>query len=171
MNAKDYGIPQNRERVFIVSIRKDIDTGKFRFPEGIPLQLKLKDMLEDEVDEKYFLPDHIISDATETDKFWNESNTRCVQAVDLNHYKNDQMNRVYSPDGVSPTLLAKSGGGREPKVLIREATKKGYAEAVEGDSINLEHPKSKTRRGRVGHGVAQTITTSPQQGVIVIGKH
>ena len=44
LNAKDFGIPQNRERVFIVSIRKDIDTGFFQFPEGFPLELKLKDM-------------------------------------------------------------------------------------------------------------------------------
>jgi DNA (cytosine-5)-methyltransferase 1 len=55
LNAKDYGIPQNRERVFIVSIRKDIDTGSFTFPEPIPLELRLKDLLEDEVDKKYYI--------------------------------------------------------------------------------------------------------------------
>lgn len=53
LNAKDYGIPQNRERVFIISIRKDIDNGTFQFPEGFPLEIRLKDMLEDEVDEKF----------------------------------------------------------------------------------------------------------------------
>lgn len=52
LNAKDYGIPQNRERVFIVSIRKDIDTGKFEFPKPFPLEKRLKDMLEDDVDKK-----------------------------------------------------------------------------------------------------------------------
>lgn len=55
LNLKDFGIPQNRERVFIVSIRKDIDNGTFRFPEGFPLEKRLKDVLEDEVDEKYYL--------------------------------------------------------------------------------------------------------------------
>ena len=54
LNAKDYGIPQNRERVFIISIRKDIDKG-FEFPEPFPLKLRLKDMLDDEVDEKFYL--------------------------------------------------------------------------------------------------------------------
>ena len=54
LNAKDYGIPQNRERVFIISIRKDIDKG-YEFPEGFPLELRLKDLLEDEVDEKFYL--------------------------------------------------------------------------------------------------------------------
>lgn len=61
LNAKDYGIPQNRERVFIVSIRKDVDNGEFAFPESIPLQLRLKDMLEDEVDEKYYLSDDAVN--------------------------------------------------------------------------------------------------------------
>lgn len=57
LNAKDYGIPQNRERVFIVSIHKDIDNGLFEFPKPFLLKKRLKDVLEDEVDEKYFLSD------------------------------------------------------------------------------------------------------------------
>lgn len=56
LNAKDYGVPQNRERVFIVSIRRDVDTGLFEFPKPVPLQTRLKDILDDEVDEKYYLP-------------------------------------------------------------------------------------------------------------------
>ena len=55
LNAKDFGIPQNRERVFIVSIRKDIDTGAFTFPEKQPLTLRVKDLLEPVVDEKYYI--------------------------------------------------------------------------------------------------------------------
>ena len=55
LNAKDYGVPQNRERVFIVSIRKDIDTGAFTFPEKQELKLRVKDLLEPVVDEKYYL--------------------------------------------------------------------------------------------------------------------
>lgn len=57
LNSKDFGVPLNRERVFIVSIRKDIDTRCFKFPEGFPLELRLKDLLEDVVDEKYFVSD------------------------------------------------------------------------------------------------------------------
>ena len=59
LNAKDYGIPQNRERVFTISIRKDINK-VFTFPSKQELKLKLKDMLEDEVDEKYYLTDSMI---------------------------------------------------------------------------------------------------------------
>jgi len=57
LNAKDYGIPQNRERVFIVSIRRDVDEGDFQFPDKEPLILRLRDMLEpaESVDEKYYL--------------------------------------------------------------------------------------------------------------------
>lgn len=55
LNAKDYEVPQNRERVFIISIRKDIDTGVFEFPEPVQLNRCLKDLLEDTVDEKYYV--------------------------------------------------------------------------------------------------------------------
>ena len=71
--------------------------------------------------------------------------------------------RVYNPEGMSPTLNTMQGGNRQPFVKIKEATKKGYAEAREGDSINLSVPNSKTRRGRLGKGVAQTIDTGMQQ--------
>ncbi|MBR1884359.1 MAG: DNA (cytosine-5-)-methyltransferase [Clostridia bacterium] len=59
LDAKDYGIPQHRERVFIVSIRKDVDQ-EYTFPEKEELKLQLKDLLEDEVDEKYYLSDRMI---------------------------------------------------------------------------------------------------------------
>lgn len=56
LNAKDFGIPQNRERVFIISVRSDIDNG-YEFPEKQELKLLLKDLLEEKVDEKYYLSD------------------------------------------------------------------------------------------------------------------
>lgn len=58
LNAKHYGVPQNRERVFTVSIRLDMPyCWAFKFPEPVPLEKKLKDVLEKEVDEKYYLRD------------------------------------------------------------------------------------------------------------------
>lgn len=65
LNAKDYGIPQNRERVFTVSIRKDIDTG-FAFPEKQPLKLKLKDMLENNASNDYYLTDYFLNQIRNT---------------------------------------------------------------------------------------------------------
>lgn len=60
LNSKDYGIPQNRERLFIISIRNDIAKSNFSFPPKIPLKWKLKDILEDKVEEKYYLSEKAI---------------------------------------------------------------------------------------------------------------
>lgn len=79
---------------------------------------------------------------------------------------NEQIRRVYGDGGVSQTLNTMQGGNRQPKVAVREATKQGYAIAEVGDSINFEQPNSKTRRGRVGKQVAQTLTTSCNQATL-----
>lgn len=60
LNSKDYGIPQNRERLFIISIRSDIVKSNFCFPPKIPLKWKLKDILEERVEEKYYLSEKAI---------------------------------------------------------------------------------------------------------------
>lgn len=76
---------------------------------------------------------------------------------------------VYDANKISPAINTMQGGGRQPMIIVKEATKKGYTIANEGDSINLEQPNSKTRRGRVGKGVAQTITTQCNQAVVIKG--
>lgn len=58
------------------------------------------------------------------------------------------------------------GGGQEPKIKVKEATKKGFAEAFPGDSINISHPDSETRRGRVGKQLANTLLTGEEQAVV-----
>jgi DNA (cytosine-5)-methyltransferase 1 len=60
LNAKDYGVPQNRERIFLVSIRDDGDLPRYFFPQPFPLERRLKDVLEDNVDEKYYLSDEML---------------------------------------------------------------------------------------------------------------
>lgn len=78
LNAKDYGVPQNRERVFVVSIRKDVDTKGYKFPLPIPLEKHLKDMLEDNVNEKYYLSDDKVANFAMQIKERDISNTiRC----------------------------------------------------------------------------------------------
>lgn len=79
--------------------------------------------------------------------------------------------QVYDKKGVTRAVKAGGGSGNIPKVieeplLIPEATTKGYAEAYDGDSVNLALPSSKTRRGRVGHQQANTLDTSCNQGVV-----
>ena len=73
--------------------------------------------------------------------------------------------RVYDTGGVCVTLGA-GHGMSQPYIMVKEATKQGYAVAEEGDNINLEQPNSNTRRRRVGKGVAQTLMTAPQQAVL-----
>jgi len=164
LNAKDYGVPQNRERVFVVSI---LGEGTYDFPESFPLELKLKDILDDKVDEKYYLNYAFIPKKT------SEGDLLQVGSIDIKGH--DQIKRVYDPEGLSPTMPTCQGGNQHPKIIdyvdgevrVKEATKLGYKVAEEGDSINIEHPNSKTRRGRVGKQVAQTLTTSPQQATII----
>jgi DNA (cytosine-5)-methyltransferase 1 len=176
LNAKDHGIPQNRERVFIVSIRKDIDTGSFKFPESIPLNLRLKDLLEGEVDERYFVKTELTrklvidSEVTEPQVLRSVRNEHGKQI--RKKYESGEVTeswsamKQYEPrkDGVSNTI---STVLKDNILLVKEATKTGYAEATIGDSINFEHPNSTTRRGRVGKQVSQTLMTSPQQAVIL----
>lgn len=119
LNAKDYGIPQNRERVFIISIRKDIDKG-FTFPTPIPLELRLKDLLEDEVDEKYYLS----SVATKKLLWYPEdkgSDIRVCGTTNPDKTCQDRT-RILNSEGISQSLRATDY--KDP-VKIREATKKG----------------------------------------------
>ncbi|HEM3544417.1 TPA: DNA cytosine methyltransferase [Streptococcus suis] len=78
----------------------------------------------------------------------------------------NQSGCVYDPNGIAPTIRTMQGGGLEPKIAIKEATTKGYSEATVGDSVNLSHPNSTTRRGRVGKQVANTLLTGEGQGVV-----
>lgn len=141
LNAKDYGIPQNRERVFVVSIRKDVDTKGYKFPSPVPLEKRLKDMLEPCVDEKYYLSADKVEKLTSQIKEKEVSNTiRCsgggsldgkhtwdivvepkvIQVgniVSTGNWDNPQRDRIYSSEGCSPALNTMQGGGLEPKIL------------------------------------------------------
>ena len=170
LNAKDYGIPQNRERVFIVSIRNDIDK-KYTFPTPIKLELRLKDILEKEVDEKYYLSNDKVKQFIVNNPNINMNDSvlgTCHKRNDLSFAIRD---RVYNTEKESPTLTSTMYKDA-PKILQigqlygTEREPNPQAEAVDGDSINLEQPNSKTRRGIVGHGVAQTLNTAPQQAVV-----
>ena len=188
LNAKDYGIPQNRERIYTISIRKDIDDNNFNFPEKEELKLKLKDMLEDEVDEKYYLSDEQVykikfSTYTQNKRRIQEKeycDTLCARdwkdpkciienniigKLEMNKWQ-DHMKRIYNINSYSPTIGTMQGGNTEPKILIKNATKKGYIEAKDGDSVNLSYPTSNTKRGRVGKEVSQTLQCNDMMGVI-----
>lgn len=113
LNAKNYGIPQNRERVYLIFIKKDLDNGKLKFPEPFDNGVRLKDMLEDKVDEKYY----ILKDKIE--KFLKNFNydfsKNQLGSIENN---NSQTNRVYNIDKEPLTLNTCSGGNHQPKVLL-----------------------------------------------------
>lgn len=252
LDAKDYGIPQHRERVFIVSIRKDVDK-EYTFPEKEVLKLKLKDLLEDEVDEKYYLSDRMIktfSDMTnrngyirgkcfkphslDDDRVANTIKTTAGSRPEDNYVKRkydefieekgyipdifnpynktevkdvaktitgecgsktssaahlikeprlydqaykvanenicengdtiDAFNRKLNKTGVSPTVTTRPEGFKTA-ILIPEATKKGYAEATDGDGVYINRPHQK--RGVVQKDKIQTLKTTPDVGVVV----
>jgi len=157
LNSKDYGVPQNRERIFIIGIRDDEDNN-FTFPPKEHLAKRLKDVLEDDVDEKYFLSNANVN------KILIGEDSDSIQCVgNLNPSGNGMNGNVYDEKGISPTLSTNKGEG----IKIKSATKKGFETAKEGDSINFSVPNSETRRGRVGKEVAQTLDTQCNQAVII----
>ena len=201
MIATDYFIPQARNRTYMVSILGDYS---YTFPNAMKLRYKLKYLLENNVEEKYYLSKKVLSvlnydmeDIKENnvgiDLNSKHSNFREIANTIKARYDCGYENFSPGPTGVvefksylGTYQYAKSDNfmqgkdrfqvGKEisdtlqttPKegVVIKEATKKGYAIATEGDSINLEQPNSSTHRGRVGKGIAQTLMTNPQQATI-----
>ena len=149
LNAKHYGVPQNRERVFIVGIRDDEDNN-FRFPAKVPLIKRLRDVLESDVDEKYYLSESLIDNLLTYNERQIENN-RGFSA------KFRDVNKV----GIMDALKV-GGGGKDDLVMVQANTKQGYEIATIEDSINFSVPNNKTRRGR---GVAQTLDTACNQGV------
>lgn len=248
-NSKFWGVPQNRERVFIVATRKDVYKKPILFDllkqqELNGVNVKLRDVLEQEVDEKFYLSkeqtDRLVFNMGERDKAEDEikilahrkNYRRNTQVFDKDgltetldtgqgggrgHYTMEEpfiiddqgrLDKKLSPMEISPTLRAQSHGN-EPKVVvvgntsrtgynssniyhecglmatiaardykgpkqvmveglpIKEATKQGYTIAYDGDSVNLQFPDSKTRRGRVGNQIANTLQAGEtNQGVI-----
>ena len=276
LNAKDFGVPQNRERVFTVSIRNDLNVD-FKFPEPQELTIRLKDILEPQVDEKYYLSDEQTkrlkmttynagSEKVRVQDTDGEARTlcardykdpKCVRVGGL--YDKDgsrhQAGSIYDPNGVCATLSTMQGGNQEPIIVasrgrnpenpsdrsagqklerrlepnrqgitntitsvqkdnyvaeprildakttrgadvastirasihkqgsrnllenikngrgyegvaIRTANKKCYDIAIDGDGVDLSYPQSKTKRGRVGHGVSKTLMASDSMGTV-----
>ncbi|WP_341775085.1 DNA (cytosine-5-)-methyltransferase [Staphylococcus hyicus] len=164
-NSKYWGVPQNRERVYILVTHKDVFNGPKLFnliKQQTDVTTRLIDVLETDVDESYYLSDEKVAKLTLNEDLSGR----------LNYYDYRDVDSVHSIEKVSPTLNTMQGGNRQPKIAvigntstaqdrygiaIKEATKKGYAEANVGYSVNYTYPTSTTRRGRVGKQIAQTL--------------
>lgn len=131
LNSKNFGVPQNRERVFIIGHLRGT-SGREVFP------------------------------------ITGENTVAIKRVVNGRETHGHSTYDVLDSNGICTTLLSRDY--KEPKhvaVKVKEATKKGYTIAEQGDSINFSVPNSKTRRGRVGKGIAQTLDTQCNQVVIV----
>ena len=136
LNSKNFGVPQNRERIFTISIKKDINK-TFKFPEGYDSGLRLKDFLEAEVDERYYISQEITEsfikkisekEISKTTRVGGRSSLDLKHEWDLVAIKqvglldikgNEQIRRVYDPEGISPTLNTMQGGSRQPKIIAQ----------------------------------------------------
>lgn len=144
LNAKDYGVPQSRNRCFMFSFLDDV---RYEFPAPFSLENPLSALLEKEVDEKYYIKTekaeklikdliakNILSGPNKAGKSFNDNDStkqkgeipvidskikQIGNLVDRENYANPQIGRVYSSDGISPTLSTMQGGDRQPKVIVK----------------------------------------------------
>lgn len=193
LNAKDYGVPQNRERCFMISILNY--DGDFKFPEKQELKVKLRDLLEDEVDEKYFLSNKLIDCFTDMknrnglirglrfrpkgkneDYAWTITTHAGSRPTD--NYIIEPIPAAlrgrYDNDGkIKQHLELKDDGNtntittvqKDNLIIVPEATKKGYALAKEGDGIYTNRVQFK--RGVVQRDKIPTLKTSPNDVAVV----
>lgn len=168
LNAKDYGVPQNRERVFIIGIRDDEDN-TFQFPKEEYLIKRLKDVLEDDVDGKYFLSEKMLN---------------FVLTTTFQEAKPIDINRQIAP-------CVKVGGDVScfdtNKLKIKSATSKGYEEATENAGFqqgvmigafrgrNPENPSDRTKGSPTeqrleinNQGTSNTITSVQKDNVVIL---
>lgn len=155
LDAKDYGIPQHRERVYTISIRNDVEKD-FEFPQAVPLKKKLKDVIDKNVDKKYLVSDAMMNYFMGVNQKPSKFPRKERFLANINRKNQDRANSITTNPGQRPT---------DNFIKVPSATKSGYTLATDGDSINMQYPHSKTRRGRVGKSVAQTIQTDGILGV------
>lgn len=112
LNGKNFGVPQNRERVMMISILKE-ETKQFSMPVGGDSGLRLKDVLEESVEEQYY-----IKKQCEFNNYATNDQPNSLQQVGMLQTKGNESNRrVYDANGIAPTLNSMNGGNRQPKIM------------------------------------------------------
>jgi DNA (cytosine-5)-methyltransferase 1 len=197
LNSKYFGVPQNRERIFMIGIRDDLietsewSTGKrtdvvakgkrrianldgvktfnFDWPSQSEVTVRLRDILEDNVDERFYLSEdktaklvaQLNRNHEEIDllrEWFNSIEPVMLGHIDLKGH--DAIKRVYDPSGVSPTLTTMGGGHREPKI-------------AEVKSLGNTNPSGNGMNGQVydiDAGLAPTLTTNKGEGTKIAGR-
>ena len=196
LNAKDYGIPQNRERVFCVSIRGEHKP--FKFPEKRELKLRLRDMIDEIVDEKYYLKESTIrsivnssfnsrrdsirkgDDVAYTILARDFKGPQCVQVGEVVGEKWDKMHdisrRVYEPDGISPKVQCQQGGNTELKIAENFALGGGEEDPVivAMRGRNPDNPSDRTKGAPLEQrleaneqGICNSLTTVQKDNLLM----
>lgn len=160
LNSKNFGVPQNRERVYIIGYLRGSGGRKI-----LPIRETSK-----QVDVNGYT-------ATIPTKYRGGcggetyiKNNAKIQMIEKDPKRRDTY-RLYDEKGLAPTLTTAQGGGHTPFILdkgvkIKNGTKQGYQEARVGDSINIQFINNDNRRGRVGVGVSNTLTTGGNMGTL-----
>ena len=174
LNSKNFGVPQNRERVFIIGHLRGERTrnvfpinGESEQSDHQPPKIEIIGNTKNPNGTRkgtrsvVYGSGGVVGTLTATD--YKEPKQVAILVLTPDRLEKRQNGRRFKTDGEPMfTLTAQDRHG----ILIKEATKQGYAAAEIGDSINLSHPNSKTRRGRVGKQIANTLLTGESQGVV-----
>lgn len=127
LNAKDYGIPQNRERVYLIFIKKELDNGKFTYPEPFDNGMRLKDILEENVDEKFYISEDKVQ------RFLTNLNNEDALLYDACQVKREGKSREYND--FCPTLTARDY--KDPRLVNDNVVKQiGTISKCEGNWKN-----------------------------------
>ena len=179
LNSKNFGAPQNRERVFIIGhFRGERTRGVFPFgresqkldfeQQGIKILGNTKNPHGTNHGTSSVVYDSKGLIGTLCARDYKEPKQIAIPVLTPERPEKRQNGRRFKSEGEPMfTLTSQDKHG----IMIREATAQGYAEAEIGDSVNLAHPNSKTRRGRVGKGQANTLLTGESQGVVTPDFH
>jgi DNA (cytosine-5)-methyltransferase 1 len=155
LNAKHYGVAQNRDRIFMVSV---LGEKYYEFPKPVKLEKRLKDYLENYVDEKYYLNDKML---------------KCFTTNPKSGFDRAKQFKPYNPNEQDYACAITTRSGERPSdnfIQIPEATLQGYSNAYEGDGVYINRPHQK--RGVVQNQMIQTIKTSGEDvGVVVLGNY
>lgn len=125
LNAKNCGVPQNRERVFVISIRKDIDNGTFVFPKPFDTGIRLKDILDENVDEKYYLSEDVQSRFKFTSQDFSKNVIGTTKPISRTIGQRDL---VYSKESIMGTLVATDY--KQPKQVFEQIPNECVQEGI-----------------------------------------
>jgi DNA (cytosine-5)-methyltransferase 1 len=187
LNAKDFGVPQNRERIFIIGIRDDADNN-FRFPKPFPLVKRLKDVLETEVEEKYFLSDKMVSGFVNkpTPGFENrfkplDKNAINANTITTNNGSNISDNFIKDSGYINQDTQASQVHSKEKEAPTLSAGTHGYANgyvqigAMRGR--NPENPSDRTTGAPTeqrleinSQGISNTLTSVQKDNLVLSDK-